>query len=113
MSEHLKFATKKLVSSCLGALHKVAIEVRDITVLVFCCQHRKISYPRWHGDHIYLVCMKCGRKQLFEPNTSSGYGEFSHDLNELISHRRGISATDETHQEQTLRVPPSAQNLGN
>ncbi len=95
MPQHLKYAAKELVSTCLGVLRSVATEVRDAAMLVFRCQHKKISYlPRWHGEYIYRVCAKCGRKQLYDPNTGFGYGEFSHDLNELIaSAKRSGSGT--------------------
>jgi hypothetical protein len=86
MSPDLKCAAKKIILTCCGLLRPVAATLRDMTVLVLYCQHKKLSYPpRWHGKYIYNVCMRCGRKQLYDHYTASGYGDFSHDLRDLIA----------------------------
>jgi hypothetical protein len=86
MSPDLKCAAKKIILTCFGLLRQVAAILGDMTVLVLYCQHKKLSYPpRWYGKYIYNVCMRCGRMQLYDPYTASGYGEFSHHLGELIA----------------------------
>ena len=81
-------------------MYRVVPQFRPIANLLrrfLVCRHRKVVYPAlWHGEHSYYVCFRCGKKRLRDTVSGDSFGEWSDDLEALITaqvaseRRRGI-----------------------
>ena len=45
-------------------------------VRIFSCWHFQLSRPFSDDEHTYQVCLNCGRRREFDPETWTSHGQF-------------------------------------
>ncbi len=64
-----------------------------VAVLMRGCWHSRMGWPiRYDKQYSYRVCLDCGIKRLFDPNTFQEYGPYGYELKDLIARVEEVRA---------------------